>query len=317
MIRQTKDPGFGEKYQSRNKRIINKDGSFNIERRGRDASGRDMYQHLINKPWPAFLLYLLLIYIIVNTLFALVYLVIGVDQIAGVGHDSMLSDFAYAFFFSAQTLTSVGYGALHPSGVAANTLAAFEAFVGLAGFALMTGLLYGRFSRPNSKILYSRNAIIAPYNDKTSLQFRIVNQRSNVLMEMVASTLFSHIDENGLRKYYQLQLETSNIYFFPLNWTLVHVIDEDSPLFGLDHATMMEQDAEILILIKGFDDTFGQVVHSRFSYKAEEVVVGARFTKAYGSDDDGNIIMDVNAIHAYEEVELPNVNVETRQLISS
>lgn len=295
----TQDPGLGEKDLQR-KRIVNKDGSFNLKRTGMDPSVRDMYQWLINSSWTEFLAFAFAMYVLVNLVFACIYLLIGTDQLTGANASGLMSRFGNAFFFSTQTLTTVGYGAISPVGVAANMVAAVEAFVGLSGFALLTGLLYGRFSKPNSRILYSNNALIAPFKDGMSLQFRLVNKRRNVLMDMHARVLISYLDkESGNRKYYRLPLEIESIHFFPMNWTIVHAINEASPLFGLTASDLEDLDAEILILIKGFDDTFGQDVHSRFSYKYDEVVFNAKFKSAYHTNS-GRTEMDINKIHDHE-----------------
>ena len=295
----TQDPGLGEKDLQR-KRIVNKDGSFNLERKGIDPSVRDMYQWLINSSWGAFLGFAFAMYVLVNLAFACTYMLIGTDQLTGADASGLLSRFGNAFFFSTQTLTTVGYGGISPVGVAANMVAAVEAFVGLSGFALLTGLLYGRFSKPNSRILYSNNALIAPYKDGMSFQFRLVNKRSNVLMDMHARVMISYLDkETGNRKYYRLPLEIEQIHFFPMNWTIVHAINEASPLYGLSAADLEDLDAEVIILLKGFDDTFGQDVHSRFSYKYNEVVFNAKFKSAYHTDS-GRTVMDINKIHDHE-----------------
>lgn len=302
IIKQAKDPGLGEKY-IRNKRVINKDGSFNVSRTGLDPSGRNMYQWLINMSWLRFVGLIFGLYIVSNALFALIYMAIGVEEFIGIDEDNAVGSFMGAFYFSTQTMTTVGYGAISPAGHLASMVAAIEAFIGFSGFALFTGLMYGRFSRPNARLMYSNNALIAPYKEGWSLQFRVVNRRNNVLMEMQARVMISYLDmETGARKYYSLPLETDFIHFFPLNWTLVHKIDEDSPLDGVTEQDLIERDAEILILLKGFDDTFGQTVHSRYSYRYDEIVFNARFVKAYDTNDQGHTIMNIQDIHKHEPV---------------
>lgn len=302
IIKQAKDPGLGEKY-IRNKRVINKDGSFNVTRSGLDSSGRNMYQYLINMSWLRFIGLIFGLYIVSNVLFALVYVAIGIEEFTGIDEHNAVGGFLGAFYFSTQTMTTVGYGAISPAGHLASTVAAIEAFVGFSGFALFTGLMYGRFSKPNARLLYSNNALIAPYQDGWSLQFRVVNRRSNVLMEMEARMMISFLDhETGTRKYYTLPLESSFIHFFPLNWTIVHKIDEESPLDGLTQQDFIDRDAELLILLKGFDDTFGQTVHSRYSYRFDEIVFNARFVKAYDTDEHGHTVMNIQDIHKHEPV---------------
>lgn len=304
MQKQTIDPGLGEKYFQKTKRIINNDGSFNVTKVGAGFNYRDIYQYLINISWTKFFLIVLSVYISLNFLFAFLYYFIGVEDIAGITNNS-LNNFLDAFFFSAQTLTTVGYGGMSPKGLIINIISAFEAMSGLMCFALITGLLYGRFSRPSARILFSKNAVIAPYRGKTSLQFRIANQRHNTLMEIEAKVLLVLIEKNGdqySRKYYDLKLERNSVYFFPLTWTIVHPIDEESPFYGKSEAGIKMFEPEILILIKGFDDTFSQVVHSRYSYTADEIIWNAKFIRAFNNEENGDIIFKIDDIHKFEMV---------------
>lgn len=310
MDQPTFDPGLTQKFTVPLRRAINKDGSFNVHRRGttwRDVNG---YLYLINMPWPGFFACILLGYFVVNTLFALLYYALGPDQLQG-GTDATtnMAHFLNSFFFSAHTLTTVGYGSISPKGTAANVVAAFEAMTGLMGFALATGLLYGRVSRPSARIGYSETMVIAPYVEGTSLQFRVVNKRANTLMELEAKVMLMTVEgEPGKRKrdYRVLKLERHNVYFFPLTWTIVHPIDEHSPLHGKTAADLHRLQAEILILIKGFDDTFSQTVHSRYSYRYDEIVWGARFAPAFDVDAAGDIVLEVDKVGVLAEAEALN-----------
>ena len=306
----TFDPGLTQKFTAPLRRVINKDGTFNVHRRGttwRDING---YLYLINMPWPGFFACVLVGYLVVNTLFALLYYALGPDQLQG-GADaaSNMGHFLNAFFFSAQTLTTVGYGKIAPTGTAANVVAALEAMTGLMGFALATGLLFGRVSRPSARIGYSDRMVIAPYLDGTSLQFRVVNKRTNTLMELEAKVMLMTVEGkpgNLKRDYRVLKLERHNVYFFPLTWTIVHPIDEHSPLHGKTADDLDRLQAEILILIKGFDDTFSQTVHSRYSYRFDEIVWGARFVPAFDVDEAGAIVLEVDQVGALAAVEALN-----------
>jgi len=304
MQKQTIDPGLGEKYFQKTKRIINTDGSFNVIKVGTGFNYRDIYQYLINISWTKFFLIVLSVYISLNFLFAFLYYFIGVEDIAGIATNS-LNNFLDAFFFSAQTLTTVGYGGMSPKGLLVNVISAFEAMSGLMCFALITGLLYGRFSRPSARILFSENAVIAPYRGMTGLQFRIANQRRNTLMEIEARVLLVLIEKDGNqynRKYFDLKLERNSVYFFPLTWTIVHPINEESPFYGKSEAEIKLFEPEILILIKGFDDTFSQVVHSRYSYTAGEIIWNAKFIRAFNNEENGDIIFKIEDIHKFEMV---------------
>jgi len=230
-------------------------------------------------------------------IFASLYVMIGVVHLRGLESD--MGAFANAFFFSFHTLTTVGYGNVYPEGTWANTISSLEAACGLMVFAVATGLLYGRFSRPSARIIYSKKAIIAPYQDGSSLQFRVTNARTNVLMNMEARVLLMTVENSGgilKRNFVDLPLERRGVYFFALTWTVVHPIDSDSPLFGKTREELAKVSAELLILIQGFDDTFSQVVHSRYSYRHDELIWGAKFTPAFKVDGKGDMVVEVNRI---------------------
>lgn len=305
MRKQAQDPGFGSKYGNTKKRIINKDGSFNVVREGIDSGIRDLYQRLITISSWYFVLYVSLLYFVVNALFAFFYVLNGVENLSGSEALDAVDAFFKCFYFSVQTFTTVGYGAVAPLGFGANSIASIEALAGSMYFALVTGVLYGRFSRPKSKLIFSEKVIIAPYGDNQALMFRIANRRSNVLMKMKAEVIFMIKEDKSdpsRRSYYNLSLELNQVQFLPLSWTVVHPIDEDSPLFGLNHQQLMSQGAEVLILIFGFDDTFNQDVHARYSYTAEEFVFDAKFRPAFKLRENGEAYMNINNIHDYDKL---------------
>lgn len=291
------DPGLTTKFSGELRRTINADGSFNVKRTGLRWRDANPYLMLIDTTWPRFLLVVLAGFLTVNLLFACLYLTIGIGNLKGLESD--MSPFANAFFFSVHTLTTVGYGNVYPEGPWANTISSLEAATGLMVFAIATGLLYGRFSRPSARIIYSKNAIIAPYQDGTSLQFRITNARRNVLMNMEARVLLMTVNSSDgelKRNFVDLPLERRTVYFFPLTWTIVHPIDAASPFFGKTREDLASLSAELLILIQGFDDTFSQVVNSRYSYRHDEMVWGARFIPTFTVDAKGELVMQVDHI---------------------
>jgi inward rectifier potassium channel len=295
------DPGLTQQVTGNLDRTINKDGSFNVEREGVSWRNIHPYLHLINIGWTAFFGIVLAAYLIVNTLFAVLYFALGRGHIVGTDAPTEFGRFLKDFFFSSHTLTTVGYGIFAPSSTAANSIAAFEALVGLMGFALATGVLFGRVSRPSAKIGFSDNALVAPYQDRTSLQFRVVNMRPNVIIEVSASVMLMTV-ENGARRFQELPLERDSIRFFPLTWTVVHPIDETSPMLGKTADELAAQHGEILILIKGFDDTFNQIVNARYSYRFDEIVWNAKFSPAFHVDDQGRMVLEVNQVGKYEQV---------------
>jgi inward rectifier potassium channel len=297
MKKESFDPGLTTQFSGELRRTINADGSFNVKRTGLKWRDANPYLMLIDTTWPRFLLIVTVAFLAVNVIFAGLYLLVGIEHLKGLESD--MSAFANAFFFSFHTLTTVGYGNVYPEGAMANTVSSLEAASGLMVFAIATGLLYGRFSRPTARIIYSKNAIVAPYQDGTSLQFRITNARRNVLMNMEARVLLMVVNsEDGVlkRNFIDLPLERPSIYFFALTWTVVHPIDSASPFFGKTREDLAKLSAEILILIQGFDDTFSQQVHSRYSYRHDQFIWGAKFVPTFKVDDDGALVVEVDRI---------------------
>jgi inward rectifier potassium channel len=310
----TDELGFGTKVLDRNTRFIHRDGSFNIRRK--EVSRWDStssYHHLITIRWRIFNLIILAYFFCMNALFATLYYMAGMEHMHGSKSTDELGKFFDGFFFSAQTLTTVGYGGLSPGSQLMNTIAAVEALIGVLGFALITGLLYGRFSRPNAKIIYSKNAIIAPFRNGTAFQFRLANQiRNGQLIDVECRLTVSFLeDENGkkVRRFRPLELEVKNINFFPMTWTINHIITPESPIYRMNEKDLEEADAEFMILLTGFDDTFSQTVNSRSSYKYFETIYGARFTSVFSFDEKGRTVQDLSLISVYEHTELP-VSVE-------
>lgn len=307
---ESSDLGLGSRVvQGATQRFLNRDGTFNVSRHGLPLYRTlNPYHALVTISWPRFYGILLTAYIIVNLLFALGYLACGPAALQGVAAKSGIDRFWTAFFFSVQTVATIGYGKITPEGLAANTLVALEALVGLLGFTLAAGLAFARFSQPQAKILFSQNAVIAPYRGITGFMFRIANERDKQLIQVRAQIVLSRWEyENGARarKFHFLALERESVMFFPLHWVIVHPIDDKSPLAGLSAKALIESDAEFLILLTGYDETSFQTVHARSSYKAEEVVVGARFTDIFVRGErigvDLRRISDIERVPAFEE----------------
>jgi inward rectifier potassium channel len=299
------DPGFTQRYDGVLKRAVNPDGRFNVRRTGSTWHDAHPYLYLINASWARFLVIVCITYVVVNTVFAAAYLTIGIEHLKGADAPTEWLRFVNAFFFSAHTLTTVGYGNMWPVGPAANTLAAIEALAGLMTFAIATGLLFGRFSRPSARFGFSPKMLVAPYKNGTSLQFRVVNRRSNNLVDVEARLLLMTVQgESGrpLRKFDQLELERRQVLFLPLTWTVVHPITETSPLFGRTEEDLQRLQAEVLVTMKGFDEFFGQIVNSRFSYRYDEIVWGARFAPAFEVEEDGDLRLEVDRVGDYDAV---------------
>lgn len=306
--RPTFDPGLTQQYTGALSRTINDDGQFNVHRRGYKLRDIHPYLVLITLPAWQFLLVIFAGFVTVNMFFACIYIMLGPNQLKGGETSGLTGEFLRAFFFSAHTLTTVGYGNVYPVGIAANSLSAFEALTGLMAFALVTGLVFGRFSRPSARIGFSHHMLIAPYGEERSLQARIVNRRSNNLLELNARMMLMTVEqvEGRLqRRFNLLELERDQIVFFPLTWTIVHPIRTGSPLYGKAAADLVAMQAEILLFVKGFDENFGQVVNSRKSYRSDEIVWGGRFTPAFDIDQNGDLRLEVERVSNYEEVALP------------
>ncbi|NRB60901.1 MAG: K+ channel, inward rectifier [Winogradskyella sp.] len=299
------DFGLGEKSSSEGFRALNKDGSFNIEKINIPFFERLSFFHsLVTMSWSKFFLLILVGYFIVNTFFALIYGFIGIENLTHTEGLSPFEQFMEAFFFSAQTVTTLGYGRVAPIGLPANIVAAIESMLGLLSFALATGLLYGRFSKPQSKIRYSNKAIIAPYKNINGFMFRVVNPQKNELLEVeVNISLSAKRDNSDLRDFYVLDLERSSVRFFPSMWTVVHPIDDSSPLFGLTEEDFFKKDFEFIAMLKAFDESSGQMVYSRSSYKPSEIAWGQKFIYV-AKRENGKTLVDVSRINECEKAEL-------------
>ena len=300
------DFGLGEKSSSEGFRAMNKDGSFNIEKNNIPFFERLNFFHtLVTMKWSHFFGYILLGYFIVNLLFATIYSFIGVENLTGTTGLTSFEQFMEAFFFSAQTITTLGYGRIAPLGLPANIVAAIESLLGLLFFALATGLLYGRFSKPVSKIKYSDKAVIAPYRSISGFMFRVINPQKNQLLEVNAEVSVSlrRNDGTDLRDFHMLELERKNVVFFPSMWTIVHPIDQNSPLHGLTEDDFSSKDVEFIAFLRAFDESSGQMVYSRSSYKANEIKWGEKFVYLT-QQNNGKLSIDVSRINESQSANL-------------
>jgi len=302
--------GFGVNSENSSGRFYDRSsGSANVVKKGVGILNRYSWYHtMLAMPRTKFLLFLLIAYILINFLFAGIYYLIGVDHLAGVHQGSVLKNFTEVFFFSAQTFTTVGYGRISPVGFAASAVSTFEAFLGLLSFALATGLFYGRFSRPRAFLSFSHNALIAPYKDGIALMFRMAPYKNNLLSEAeVKVNLAMQLEENGkmVNRFFNLDLEISKINALALSWTIVHPINEKSPLFNFNYSDMVNAKIEALVFVKAFDEVFSNTVVQRFSYIASEVVWGAKFRMMYHADEKKKAtVLDLNKLNDYEKIEL-------------
>ncbi len=308
MEKPTFDPGLTQQYTGVLTRAINPDGQFNVKRTGVTWRDGHPYLFLISVRWPTFFLIVTIGFIVVNTLFAASYAAIGVEHIKGSAAPTAWERYLNVFFFSAHTLTTVGYGNMYPYGAAANSIATLESLVGLLAFAIATGLVFGRFSRPSARIAFSKTMVIAPYQNGASLQFRVVNRRSNNIIDLNARLVLMTVEmvEGRLqRRFRPLDLERSDILFFPLTWTIVHPINETSPLLDMTTELLHRLQGEVIVMLKGFDETFGQTIHAHFSYRYDEIVWGARFKPAFEIDEQGDLRLETDQLSEIESIGLP------------
>jgi inward rectifier potassium channel len=301
--------GFGANSQNYGGRFINKNGNANIQKVGISfLEGISWYHTMLKIPRWKFFFIIILFYFIVNLFFASIYMFIGVENLRGVTSVSRIDKFGEAFFFSIQTFTTVGYGHISPSGFLASFVAAVEALSGLLSFAIATGLFYGRFSKPNAFIKFSENAIIAPYKDGSALMMRLAPHKNTNLTDAEAFvTVGILIDENGVisNKFYNLPLEMSKINSLTLSWTLVHPIDEESPLFNLNQSDYRDTSGEILVFIKTFDDMYSSTVAKRTSYTFDEVVYGAKFSSMYSKNESNTkTVLHLEKLNSFIKVKL-------------
>ena len=303
-----RDLGFGDKVATETRqRFLNRDGSFNVERRGlRRFSTLNLYHFLLTMTWAQFLGLVLLLYFLSNIVFAILYSSLGAASLVDTSEIPTDSLFIRAFFFSVQTFATIGYGTIHPVGIVPNLLVTIESYYSLLVNALITGLVFARFSRPTAKIIFSESAVVAPYRNITGLMFRLVNNRHSQLIELKAQVLFSHFAEKDgkpIRRFDLLDLERQRVSFFPLAWTVVHPIDENSPMFGMTEEDFQKDDAEILVLLSATDETFSQTVHTRSSYKAGEIKFGYKFANIYNAPENGEpISIDIRKLSRIEKI---------------
>ncbi len=302
------ETGLGTNSALSGGRFFKKGGQPNLQIRGMHFWERlNIYHSLLSMPFWKFLVLILGFFMAINLVFACIYLAF-IDHLGGMVATTPLEKFGEAFFFSAQTFTTVGYGRINPIGFGASLTASLEALTGLMTFALMTGLLYGRFARPRAYIRYSKNAIFAPFKDGTAFMFRMVPYTKNYLMNVeVRMTLAIRVTEDGQtkNKFFNMPLDLAKATTMTANWTLVHPINEESPMYHLSKEDLMNAQAEVLIFVQGYDESFSSTVFSRSSYTYEEFVYGAKFTLMYNSNENNtSTVLHLDMLDDYTPAEI-------------
>jgi inward rectifier potassium channel len=311
--RPPQDLGFGSVVaDATRRRFLNRDGTFNVKRTGLSfAESRSPYRYVLDISWPSFISQVLYWYLITNAIFALAYLACGAAALDGPEDYGVgwLGHFLSAYFFSVQTLATIGYGRISPVGIPANLIVAIESVVGLITFALITGIAFARFSRPRPGIRFSDYAVVGPYQGITAFMFRLVNTRDSELFDVSAEVAIARRRTGGAAKerlFESLSLERPSVTFFPLSWTVVHPIEASSPMSGLTAEDLTETEAEFVVRLTAYDETTAQTVHIRSSYKADEVKWGAKFVNIIDRDNaDGIIRVDVTRLDEIEPAALP------------
>lgn len=278
-------------------RIVKRNGHFNdVGANEWYSYWRDPYHLLLTIPWSGFLTLLVLGYVLANALFALAYMIEG-NGIA----NARPGNFLDAFFFSVQTMASIGYSTMYPRSNFANVLVTIEALVGLMGLAISIGLMFARFSRPTARVLFSRVAVVAPFDGVPTLMFRAANQRRNQILEAQLRVGLVHDEMTAegqfIRRVRDLGLVRSQNPVFFLTWTAMHPLDQHSPLYGATPETLVAAEAILVVTLTGIDETVSQTVHARHTYAAPEILWNRRFVDIILRKPNGQRFINYNRFH--------------------
>jgi inward rectifier potassium channel len=259
----------------------------------------DLYHHLVTASWPGLIGLIAAAFTVANLVFALGYYLDG-------GIENVHSgSFADMFFFSVQTMATIGYGKMEPVTIVSNVLVSIEALTGLLALALMTGLVFSKFSRPTARVRFSRYVVVGPRDGVNSLMIRMANMRANRIVEANIHAIFVRqevtVEGDSVRRFYDLPMTRDRSAMFILSWTAVHKIVEGSPLFGQSRESLANTQAEIVVSIIGLDETFSQTVHARHTYELDEIAWGARFGDVLVLHSDGSRSVDYTR---FDEVEM-------------
>jgi inward rectifier potassium channel len=278
------------------RRLVQRRGPPTVVRLGRQRQWRDVYHRMLTLSWPRFFLGMATWYIGLNVVFALLYMA-DPDAIA----EARPGSFADAFFFSVQTVATIGYGVMHPQSLYGNLVMTLETSFGLIGFAVLTGLIFARFSRPTSRILFSQVAVVTRHDGIPTLMFRCANQRLNQILEAAVGVtiLRDEVSAEGrqIRRFHDLKLLRQRTPVFALTWTVMHPIDADSPLHGMTQRQMIDQEVEIVVVLTGVDETFAQPIQARHSFLSSEILWNHTFADILTKLEDGRAAIDYGRFH--------------------
>jgi inward rectifier potassium channel len=275
-------------------------GSYEFEKRGISRFDlRDPYRIALLLTWPQFLAALLGLYLIVNVVFATLYWLIP-----GSVANARPNSFADVFFFSVETVATVGYGDMYPATLYGHVVVTIEIICGLGFTAILTGLTFVRFSRPRAKLVFAANPVVAMHNGKLTLMVRIGNGRAAVLTDGAATLNLFFLDTTSqgkpVRRAQELRLERAHIPIFTISWTLMHVLDERSPMHGFDAARAIETDARVFVTLEARDPTLASVIQDVRYYAPQDIRFGMRYAAAISLERDGTRVADLGRIGALE-----------------
>ncbi len=284
-------------------RYITRDGGVNIDRKGLHYHHpRDWYHWMLTLSWAQIVLFIGVLFFIINLFFGGLY---WLDASCIEGADP--SSFWDYFFFSVQTFGTIGYGHMWPKGNWANSIMAVQSFLNFCSFGLITGLLFSRFSRPSARVMFSNFAVISPYEGRATLSFRAANRRGNQILQAQVHVSLSRnettMEGESIRRIYDLKVLRPTSSFFNLTWTIRHVIDADSPLYEKTPEDLRDSETEIIVLLSGIDDVYGQLVHGRFAFNHEEILFGYRFVNMFDRKDHGGSVVDYTKFNSVERLD--------------
>ena len=296
-------PLYEKKKQStkRRRRLVPRSGKdgFKVVRIGHQRFWfTDLYVHMLSMSWFGYSILISVLYFLSNLVFAGVY---WLDS-SGI-ENARTGSFLDMYFFSVQTMATIGYGKMSPADIITNIVVTIEALWGFTFFAFVTGLAFARFSRPTVRVLFSDVAVISDYEGKPHLKIRVANQRTNRIVNVKVSLVLLHDGPTKegyrMRRFFDLPLVRDHVPMLQLTWTLMHPIDESSPLYGITQEKLEEAEDEIIVSLSGHDDTLSQTVHARHSYIADEIICNAFFDDILKRHDDGVVEVNYNLFHTW------------------
>ncbi len=311
-LKEIRNTGFGNNTENIGNRLIQKNGTTNTVKKGQSfLQNISAFHTLLKMSWFQFIGFTFIAFILINVLFTFAYFWVGINNLTGIETQDFYNKLLKTFFFSIQTFTTVGYGHISPSNTATSAISGIEAFFGLLFFALVTGLMYARFSKPNAFVKFSYNAVIAPYEKGTALMFRLVPYKNNHLTDAeikLSLALIEDVDGKKRTEFYVPKMEIATINSLVLSWTIVHPIDEESPLYGLSFKEILETKIELLVFLKAFDETYSTTVVARTSYLYNEIIWGQKFIPMYQrSENAQSTKIQLSKLNEMLPIEMPNI----------